>query len=90
LRRRTFHGFIEDVRRFRPAFIVVLAIVMLLPSLFQMVTRGLSVLEVLVRFVEAVVVVGVLVWLVSAVVIRFALIQARQDPDTEPEDLIAS
>ncbi len=64
-----------DVRRLRPVVTVVIVIVFLLPSLDEMATQDLSPLTVLVRLAEAMVFVGALVWLVSAIVLHYARIQ---------------
>jgi hypothetical protein len=65
-----------DVRRLRPVVTIVIVIVFLLPSLDQMATQGLSPLTVLLRLAEAMALVGALVWLVSAIVLHYARIQA--------------
>ena len=65
-----------DVRRLRPVVTVVIVIVFLLPSLDEMATQDLSPLTVLVRLAEAMAFVGALVWLVSAIVLHYARIQA--------------
>ena len=66
VRRRDYHALTVDIRRFRPIVVIVLAIVVLLPSLDEMVTQGLSPLVVLARLAESLAVVGALVWVVSA------------------------
>lgn len=68
-----------DVRRFRPIFVAVLAFLTLLPSLFEMVTQGLSPIVVLARLAEALGLIGMLVWLVSGVVLHYARIQAKSE-----------
>ena len=77
MKRRDYRVLMSDVRRLRPAVAVVLAIVFLLPSFDEMVTQDLSPLAVLVRVVEAMALVGTLVWLVTAVVLHYARIQAE-------------
>jgi hypothetical protein len=65
-----------DIRRLRPVVTVVIVIVLLLPSLDQMATQGLSPLTVLFRLAEAMALVGALMWLVCAIVLHYARIQA--------------
>jgi len=65
-----------DVRRLRPVIVLVLALITLLPSLFEMATQGLSPIVVLARLAEALGLIGTLVWLVSGVVLHYARIQA--------------
>jgi hypothetical protein len=65
-----------DVRRLRPVVTIVGVIVVLLPSFDEMVTEDLSPLTVLFRLAEAMVLLSALVWLVSAVVLHYARIQA--------------
>ena len=55
----------------------MLALIVLLPSLDEMVTQGLSPLTVLARLAESLAVVGALVWAVSAVVLHYARIQVE-------------
>ncbi len=75
MRHRDFHALIVDVRRLRLVVAIALAIAVLLPSIDEMVTEGLSPVVVLLRFVEALVVVGALVWGASAIVLRYARTQ---------------
>jgi hypothetical protein len=76
----------SDIRRLRPVVVVVLTIVFLLPSLNQMATQDLSPLVVLTRLVEAMALVGTLVWLVSAVMLHYARIQADSQAGRGRED----
>ena len=68
-----------DIRRLRPLFIVVLTFITLLPSFFAMATQDLSPIVVLARLVEALALIGTLVWLVSGVVLHYARIQAESE-----------
>jgi hypothetical protein len=76
----------SDIRRLRPVVVVVLTIVFLLPSLNQMATQDLSPLVVLTRLVEAMALVGTLVWFVSAVMLHYARIQADSQAGRGRED----
>lgn len=78
--RRDYAALIADIRRFRPLVVVVLAVVVLVPSFAAMATQGLSPLVVLLRLTEALVVIGALVWFVSAVVLHYAKVQVRSGP----------
>lgn len=86
MKRRDYNGFIVDVLRFRPLVVVILSAAVLLPSFVQVVTQGLSLVAVLLRFAEAVAFVGFLVWLASAVVIHYARIQARSGSAVRSDD----
>jgi len=77
VKRREYHTLIGDIRRCRPLIVIVLAIVVLLPSFDEMLTQGLSPLTVLARFAECLAVIGILVWVVSAVVLHYARIQVE-------------
>jgi hypothetical protein len=77
VKRRDYRVLMTDIRRLRPVVAVVLTIVFLLPSLDQMVTQDLSPLVVLLRLVEALALVGTLVWLVTSVMLHYARIQAE-------------
>lgn len=82
---RGYREFMGDVRRFRPAIVILVSIVVLLPSLDEMLTQALSPLSVLERFVEIVIVVGALVWGASSIVLRYARIQARHELSKDRE-----
>ncbi len=87
LKRRDYHVFVEDVRRFRPLVTLVVSVLTLLPSLTAMVTQGLSPLTVLIRLAQILAGVACLVWFVSAVLIHYARIQATPEssPDSDTE-----
>lgn len=86
MRHQDYYSFIADIHRFRPLAVIVLAIAVIAPSLVEMATEGLSALVVLLRFVEAMAFAGALVWMVSAVLLRYARTQARSRPAVETED----
>jgi len=75
-----------DIRRFRPVIVIVLAVIVLLPSLDEMITQGLSPLVVLARLAESLAVVGALVWAVSAVVLHYARIQVETHRSGEQDN----
>jgi hypothetical protein len=77
VKRRDYHALIVDIRRLRPVVVIVLTVVVLCPSLDEMVTQGLSPLTVLARLAVSLAVVGALVWGVSAVVLHYARIQVE-------------
>jgi ABC-type nickel/cobalt efflux system permease component RcnA len=83
MKRREYHALITDVRRLRPVLVVALTVVVLLPSLDDMVNGGLSPLAVLARLALSLAVVGALVWAVSAVVLHYARIQVKSGRDQE-------
>ncbi len=72
-----FSSFVGEVQRFRPLATVVLAVAMVVPSLWEVVGGNLSALTLLVRLALALPVCAVLVWVVTGVVLRYARIQAR-------------
>ena len=83
MKRREYHALTTDVRRLRPVLVLALTIVVLLPSLDDMVVGGLSPLTVLARFAVSLAVVGALVWTVSALVLHYARIQVKSGRDQE-------
>ena len=86
MRRRDYHALAVDIRRYRPIIAIVLALIVLLPSLDEMVTQGLSPLVVLARLAESLAVVGALVWAVSAVVLHYARIQVESHRNGDQEN----
>jgi hypothetical protein len=85
VKRREFHALMVDVRRLRPVIVIVLTVVVLAPSLDEMLTQGLSPLTVLARFAGSLAVVGGLVWGVSAVVLHYARIQVESARNGDQE-----
>ncbi|HUX03519.1 MAG TPA: hypothetical protein VMV53_01235 [Acidimicrobiales bacterium] len=79
MKRDVYRSFALDVRRFRPVMVVALTLVTLVPSLYEMVADDLSPLAVLIRLAETFPLMGLMVWLVSGVALRYARIQARSD-----------
>jgi hypothetical protein len=86
VKRRDYRTLMSDIRRLRPVVVVVVTIVFLLPSLNEMATQDLSPLVVLTRLVEAMALVGMLVWLVSVVMLHYARIQADSQAGSGRED----
>jgi hypothetical protein len=86
VKRRDYRALMSDIRRLRPVVVVVVTIVFLLPSLNEMATQDLSPLVGLTRLVEAMALVGTLVWLVSAVMLHYARIQADSQAGTGREE----
>jgi UDP-N-acetylglucosamine:LPS N-acetylglucosamine transferase len=86
LKQRSYHAFIADIRRYRPAVVITLSIIVVIPSFIALVHQDLTVIQVLSRFAESLVVVGVLVWCVTAVLVRYARTQARAERGPSWED----
>jgi hypothetical protein len=86
VRRRDYHALAVDIRRLRPVIVIVLALIVLLPSLDEMLTDSLSPLAVLARLAESLAVVGALVWAVSAVVLHYARIQVESHRSGDQEN----
>lgn len=85
MKSKEYNAFIADIYRYRPLIVVVLSILVMLPTLDEMVTQGLSLLIVLFRLAETMFVDSVVVWLVSSVLLRYARIQARRQIAEVPE-----
>jgi hypothetical protein len=83
MKRREYHALAMDVRRLRPILVLALTVVVMLPSLEEMVVGGLSALTVLARLAVSLAVVGALVWAVSALVLHYARIQVQSGRDQE-------
>jgi hypothetical protein len=77
MKRREYHALTTDVRRLRPILALALTVVVLLPSLDDMVIGGLA------RLAVSLAVVGALVWGVSALVLHYARIQVKSGRDQE-------
>ena len=86
MRRRDYHALAVDIRRLRPVIVIVLAVIVLLPSLDEMLTDSVSPLVVLARLAESLAVVGSLVWAVSAVVLHYARIQVESHRGGDQEN----
>jgi len=85
VKRREYHALAADVRRFRPFVVIVLTLIVLSPTLDEMVTQGLSPLTVLIRLAVSLAVVGALVWAVSGVVLHYARIQVQSPRSGDQE-----
>jgi hypothetical protein len=83
MKRREYHALTTDVRRLRPILALALTVVVLLPSLDDVLIGGLSPLTVLARLAVSLAVVGALVWGVSALVLHYARIQVKSGRDQE-------
>jgi hypothetical protein len=86
MRRRDYITLLADIRRLRPIVVIVLATVVILPSMYEMATQALSPLTVLFRLAQGLAVIGLLVWIVSVVIVHYARIQLKSqrgggDPD---------
>jgi hypothetical protein len=81
--RRDLHWFIGDVQRFRPLASVVLAVALMLPSLWELATGNLSAVTLLTRLALALAVCAVLVWSVTGVILRYARMHAQATAEAE-------
>lgn len=86
MKSRNYAAFIGDLQRYRPLIVVVLSLLILLPSLDQMVTQGLSMLVVLFRLAESMFFISVVVSLVFSVLRHYAKVQARAEQRDESEN----
>ena len=84
MKRRDLQGFVLDVQRFRPLATVVLAVALMLPSLWELATGNLSAVTLLTRLALALAVCAVLVWALTGVVLRYARMHARTLAEGEP------
>jgi hypothetical protein len=85
VKRREYHALVVDVRRLRPVIVIVLTVVVLAPTLDEMLTQSLSPLTVLARLAGSLAVIGALVWGVTAAVLHYARIQAESQRSGEHE-----
>ncbi len=81
--RRDLQRFVLDVQRFRPLATVVLAVVLMLPSLWEVATGNLAAVTLLARLALSLAVCAVLVWAATGVVLRYARVHARTRPEGE-------
>ena len=81
--RRDLQWFIGEVQRYRPLATVVLAVALVLPSLWELATGNLSAVTLLARLALALAFCAVLVWAVTGVVLRYARLHARSPADGE-------
>lgn len=73
------------MRRLRPLVIVIVTVITIFPSLVQTVTQNLSAISVLTRLAVSLFLIGSLVWIVTAVMVHYARIQARRHVETFDE-----
>jgi hypothetical protein len=83
MRRRDLQWFAVDVLRFRPVATVLLAVALVLPSLWELVNGNLSAVTLLVRLALALAVCAVLVWAATGVVLRYARMHAQAPAEGE-------
>jgi hypothetical protein len=82
--RRDLHRFMVDVQSFRPLATVVLAVALMVPSLWELASGNLSAVSFLGRLALALAVCAVLVWAVTGVVLRYARMHARKPAEGDP------
>lgn len=83
MKRRDYYAFIADIYRFRPLAVIVASILVIIPSVVEMVTQGLSAIEVLLRLCISIIVMGILVWLLTGLVLRYAKLQEKVERDAD-------
>jgi len=81
--RRDLQWFVGEVQRYRPLATVLLAVAVMLPSLWELATGNLSAVTLLGRLALALAVCGVLIWALTGVVLRYARMHARRHAETE-------
>jgi len=81
--RRDLQWFVGEVQRYRPLATVLLAVAVMLPSLWELATGNLSAVTLLARLALALAVCAALVWALTAVVLRYARMQARRSAEAE-------
>jgi hypothetical protein len=81
--RRDLLSFVIDVQRFRPVGTVVLAALLLLPSLGELAAGNLPAVTFLIRLALALAVCAVLVWALTGMVLRYARMHARRLAESE-------
>jgi hypothetical protein len=90
MRRRDIQWFAVDVLRFRPVATVVMAVALVLPSLWELATGNLSAATLLVRLALALAVCAVLVWAATGVVLRYARMHAQRQAEGERLGAVSS
>jgi hypothetical protein len=88
--RRDLHAFVIDVQRFRPVATVVLAVALMLPSLWELGAGNLSAVTFLVRLALALAVCAVLVWAVTGLLLRYARTHAQRSAEAESFGVVSS
>jgi hypothetical protein len=81
--RRDLQWFTAEVLRYRPLATVVLAVALVLPSLWELANGNLSAVTLLTRLALALVVCAVLVWALTGVVLRYARMHPQRPAETE-------
>jgi hypothetical protein len=81
--RRDLQWFIGEVLRYRPLATVVLAVALVLPSLWELATGNLSAVTLLARLALALGVCAVLVWALTGIVLRYARLHAQRPAEAE-------
>ena len=75
---RDLQWFVGEVLRYRPLATVVLAVAVVLPSLWELATGNLSAVTLLARLALALAVCSVLVWALTGIVLRYARMHLRR------------
>ena len=81
---RDLLSFVIDLQRFRPVATVVLAALLMLPSLGELAAGNLSAVTFLVRLALALAVCAVLVWALTGMVLRYARMHAQRSVEGDP------
>jgi len=84
--KRTYREFISDIRSLRAAITVGLSALVVAPSFLDFVHQDLSPVQVLARFAESLIVVGILVWVTTSVLLHYAKTQARRENSPHSEE----
>ena len=90
LTRRELRTFAIDVQRFRPVATVVVAALLMLPSLGELAGGNLSAVTFLVRLALAVALCAVLVWALTGMVLRYARMHAQRAAEGESFGAVSS
>jgi hypothetical protein len=88
--RRDLRSFVIDMQRFRPVATVVLAALLMLPSLGEFAAGNLPAVTFLVRLALALAVCAVLVWALTGMVLRYARMHAQRLAESEKFASISS
>jgi hypothetical protein len=88
--RRDLLSFVIDVQRFRPVATVVLAALLMLPSLGELAAGNLPAVTFLLRLALALAVCAVLVWALTGMVLRYARMHARRLAESEHFGAVSS
>src|ERR1700722_107504 len=81
--RRDLRSFVIDVQRFRPVATVVLAALLMLPSLGEFAAGNLPAVTFLARLALALAVCAVLVWVLTGMILRYARMHAQRSAESE-------